>query len=81
MDRRRRACNHVEKMIDEMRGTNLNTWEHCERFVVYVYVTGSNDSGTEQLKRAVASTQRVNRRCFIESVVLFELSAVLNCML
>ena len=41
------ACDHVEKMIDEMKATNLDTGEHGECFVIYMYVTGSNDSGTD----------------------------------
>ena len=41
------ACVHVEKIIDEMKATNLNTGEHCERFVIYMYVTGSDNSGID----------------------------------
>ena len=41
------AWDHVEKMIDEMKATNLDTGEHGEYFVIYMYVTGSNDSGTD----------------------------------
>ena len=38
------ACDHVEKMTDEMKATNHDTEEHGERFVAYMYVTDSNDS-------------------------------------
>ena len=41
------ACDHVEKMIDEMKAANLNTGEHGGRFVIYMYMAGSNDSGTD----------------------------------
>ena len=37
----------MEKMIDEMKVTNLDTGEHGERFMIYMYVTGTNDSGTD----------------------------------
>ena len=44
------ACDHVEKMINEMKATNLDTGEHGERFVNYIHVTGTNDSGTDTAK-------------------------------
>ena len=37
----------MEKVIDEMKATNLDTGEHGERFVIYMYVTGTNDSDTD----------------------------------
>ena len=43
-DRWRRACNHVEKMIDQMKATDLYTGEQGERFVIYM--TGFDNSGT-----------------------------------
>ena len=41
------ACDHVEKMIDEMKATNLYTGEHSECFVIYMYMMGTNDSGAD----------------------------------
>ena len=41
------ACDHVEKIIDEMKATNLYTGEHSECFVIYMYRTGTNDSSAD----------------------------------
>ena len=32
-DRRRRVCDHVEKMINQMKATDLYTWEQGERLM------------------------------------------------
>ena len=37
----------MEKMVDETKVTNLDTGEHGKRFVIYMYVMGSNDSGID----------------------------------
>ena len=43
-----RGCDHVKMIrVDEMKATNLDTGEHGERFLTYMYETGSNDSGTD----------------------------------
>ena len=60
-------------MIDQMKAKDLYPWEQGERFVMYMYVTGPDDSGTDTLKRAVAPTQRADQRRFTESIVLFEI--------
>ena len=44
-DRWRRACDHVEKTVDQLKATNLYTMKQDERFVSYVM--GSDDSGTD----------------------------------
>ena len=52
---RTESCDRVE-MIDEMKATKLHTGEHGECFVIYMYMTGTKDSGTDTVKKAVAST-------------------------
>ena len=64
----------MEKIIDQMEVTDVYMREQGECFVIYV--TGSDDSDTDQLKTAVAPTQCVNQRRFTESIVLFE---IVNC--
>ena len=32
------VCDHVEKMIDQMKATDLDTGEQGERFIVYMYM-------------------------------------------
>ena len=47
MSLRLEACDHVEKMKDLMKATCLGTGEQGEPYVIYMYVTGSDDSGTD----------------------------------
>ena len=46
------VCDHVEKMIDQMKATDLDTGEQGERFIVdmYMYVTGSDDNGNDTVE-------------------------------
>ena len=40
-------CDHVEKITDQMKSTDLDNGEQGERFVVYMYVAGSDDCITK----------------------------------
>ena len=40
------ACDHVET-IDQMKAADLDAGEQGERFVIYMHMTGSDDSGTD----------------------------------
>ena len=46
VERWRRACDHVE-MIDLMKATDLGIREQGEYFVIYMYVSGFDDSGVD----------------------------------
>ena len=35
------------EMIDRMKGTNLVTGKQSELFLIYMHLTGSDDSGTD----------------------------------
>ena len=41
---------HYVEMIHQMKATNLVTGEQGERFMIYMYNTGSDDSGTDTAK-------------------------------
>ena len=38
-----------------MKATNLDTGEHGERFVIYMYVTRSDDSGIDTAEEGISS--------------------------
>ena len=63
----------MENLIDRMKAANLDSGEQRERFVIYMYVTGSDTVSLTHMKSAVATTQRVNQRRNTESIVLFEM--------
>ena len=44
------ACDYVEKMRDQMKATDLGTGKQDEHFVIYMYVTGSDDSGSDTVE-------------------------------
>ena len=71
----KQACDHVEKMIDQTKATDLYKWEQDERFVIYV--TGSDNSVTDTAKE-VSSTDTASESeefhwidCIIWNVQLF----------
>ena len=53
------ACDHVEKMIDQMKAADFDTEEQGEHFVTCMYVTGSDDSGTHTAEKG-SSTDTVS---------------------
>ena len=42
-------------MIDQMKATDLDAGEQGERFVIYMYVTCSDDSGNDTVKQGSSS--------------------------
>ena len=60
------TCDHVEKMINQMKATDLDTGEQGERRAFYMYMTGSDDSGTNTCtaEKYRSSDERVNQRRF-----------------
>ena len=42
-------------MIDQMKATVLDAGEQGERFVIYMYVTCSDDSGTDTVEQGSSS--------------------------
>ena len=44
-DRWETSCDHVEKMIDQIKATDVDTGEQGKRFVICV--TGSDDNSTD----------------------------------
>ena len=49
------SCDHVEKMIDQMKATDLDAGEQGERFLIYMYVTCSDDSGNDTVEQGSSS--------------------------
>ena len=46
-------------MIDQIKATDLDTGEQGEHYVIYMYVTGSDDSGTDTVEEG-SSTDTVS---------------------
>ena len=49
------TCNHVEKTTDQMKATDLDTGERGEHFVIYMYMIGSDDSGTDTVEEGTST--------------------------
>ena len=67
-------------MIDQMKTTVLDNWGQAERFVIYTYVTGSDDSGTGTAEKGSITDTASESEASLNRLHCLKWSTVLKCM-